>query len=108
MASNKNRIGNWTNPMNACLVGLLVDQFNKDGVGMIRGKWLYREMHKTGIGSYREEGSDILFNMSQHDMDGVGEVKDGGDTDNTNEDNVGGAQLRIMITGQLWGDRNRQ
>ncbi|KAK1275367.1 hypothetical protein QJS04_geneDACA000814 [Acorus gramineus] len=29
MASNKNRIGNWTNPMDACLVGLLVDQFQQ-------------------------------------------------------------------------------
>ncbi|KAK1262352.1 hypothetical protein QJS04_geneDACA023423 [Acorus gramineus] len=54
----------------------------------------------------REEGSDILFNMSQDEVDGVGDVRDEIHSDVANEDNVGGAQLRTMITGQLWGGRN--
>ncbi|KAK1261702.1 hypothetical protein QJS04_geneDACA000892 [Acorus gramineus] len=55
----------------------------------------------------REEGSDILFNMSQDEMDGVGDVRDEGNINLANEDIVGGDQMRTMIIGQLWGGGGR-
>ncbi|KAK1275366.1 hypothetical protein QJS04_geneDACA000815 [Acorus gramineus] len=55
--------------------------------------------------SHRYHLSEFL-NLGRDEVDGVGDVRDEIHSDVANEDNVGGAQLRTMITGQLWGGRN--